>query len=69
MKRRRGGGGGGGGGDDETGCGVADCLREFTKEEIIKDEYVCPKCKKLRTVRKTMKVVRCPAVLVLHIKR
>ena len=47
---------------------VTDCLAEFAREEEIPDSYVCPKCKCVTPVSKRMAVVRCPSVLVLHVK-
>jgi len=48
---------------------VLDCIHEFAATEVIADQYKCIKCKEITTVRREISIVRCPKVLVLHIKR
>ena len=49
---------------------LQDCLREFSKEEILEGEaFHCSKCKELRSALKTMELWQVPPILVVHLKR
>ena len=52
-------------------CSLEDCLREFTKDEVIDgdNKIECSKCRAKRTMVKRLQVYRFPKVLVLHLKR
>ena len=46
-----------------------DCLGRFFDDEVIKDEYVCKKCKVSGPVRKKIIISKLPNILVIHLKR
>ncbi|CAD8132028.1 unnamed protein product [Paramecium pentaurelia] len=48
-----------------------DCLRAFTKEEILGkgDEWYCNKCKKHVQASKKMEIYKVPQILIIHLKR
>ncbi|CAD8054281.1 unnamed protein product [Paramecium sonneborni] len=50
---------------------LEDCLRAFTKEEILGqgDEWYCNKCKKHVQASKKMEIYRAPQILIIHLKR
>ncbi|KAI8821395.1 uncharacterized protein EV422DRAFT_40737 [Fimicolochytrium jonesii] len=48
---------------------LQDCLSDFGADEILEDLYSCANCKARRVASKTLKVYRCPEILVLHLKR
>ncbi|TGZ79586.1 cysteine proteinase [Ascodesmis nigricans] len=50
---------------------LADCLQEFTKEEILDgdDAWNCPHCKCRRKATKTLTIMRLPPILIIHLKR
>ncbi|ORX54887.1 cysteine proteinase [Piromyces finnis] len=48
---------------------LEDCLREFSAEEQLDDEYKCEKCKSLQKASKCLKIYKCPEILVIHLKR
>jgi len=58
-----------GGGED--GRDLEDLIRGFTSEEVLDGEFktMCSVCKKKRKSTKKMEVLRCPPILVLHLKR
>ena len=66
-----GGKGGGGGGSQPSECSLDDCLKSFTREEVLDGENkpMCAKCKKRRKSTKQISIFKFPPVLVLHIKR
>jgi ubiquitin carboxyl-terminal hydrolase 8 len=50
---------------------LGDCLREFTKEEVLDgdDAWHCPHCKQPRKATKKLTVTRLPHILIIHLKR
>ena len=56
---------------DAKSCTLDDCLREFTKDEVLDGEnkIECSSCRVKRTMVKRLQVFRFPQVLVLHLKR
>lgn len=52
---------------DLSKCSLDDCLREFTKEEIL-DGVECSKCGEKRESIKRLQVFRFPKVLAVHLK-
>lgn len=48
-----------------------DCLREFTKDEILSgdDAWHCPNCKTRRKATKKLTIMRLPHILIIHLKR
>jgi len=48
---------------------LEDCLREFSAEEQLDDEYKCERCKSAQKASKCLKIYKCPEILVLHLKR
>ena len=55
----------------DSSCTLDECLREFTKEEVLDGENMieCSKCREKRVCIKTLEVFRFPPVLVMHLKR
>ena len=54
-----------------SSCTLDDCLREFTKDEVLsrRDQYRCARCKEPRDAVKQLAFHRLPSVLVVHLKR
>ncbi|KAJ3097936.1 Ubiquitin carboxyl-terminal hydrolase 21 [Phlyctochytrium bullatum] len=50
-------------------CNILDCLREFAMEEVLEELYKCAGCKSNQKASKSLRLYRCPEVLVLHLKR
>lgn len=50
---------------------LADCLTEFTKEELLSEEdlWYCPRCKEHKRASKKFDLWRLPEILVVHLKR
>lgn len=50
---------------------LADCLSEFTKEELLSEEdlWYCPRCKEHQRASKKFDLWRLPEILVVHLKR
>lgn len=50
---------------------LRDCLREFTKEEVLSgdDAWNCPRCKQRRKATKRLTITRLPHILIIHLKR
>lgn len=50
---------------------LEDCLDEFAREEELgqEDLWYCPRCKKHRQARKTLKLWRVPDIFAVHLKR
>jgi len=48
-----------------------DCLKEFTKEEVLDgdDAWHCPQCKQPRKATKKLTIMRLPMILIIHLKR
>lgn len=59
------------GGPSASKCTLDDCLKQFTAEEMLDHEnmYLCEKCNQRRKCSKTLKIVRYPKVLVIHLNR
>lgn len=55
----------------EAALSLAQCLRAFTKEEILgeNDPWYCSDCKKHQRASKMMNVWKLPHVLIIHLKR
>lgn len=45
---------------------LEDCLREFSAEEQLDDEYKCERCKSAQKASKCLKIYKCPEILVLR---
>jgi len=56
---------------DLARCTLDDCLREFSKDEVLDGENMteCSYCREKRVSVKTLQVFRFPRVLVIHLKR
>ena len=39
---------------------IKDCLNKFFEEELIKDQFLCEKCKTVATVKKNMLISNAP---------
>ena len=54
-----------------TRSDLEDCLKEYTKNELMCDEaaWECPTCKVKRPAIKKTSIVRLPKVLIIHLKR
>ena len=52
-------------------CNIADCLDEFSKEEVLEGDEMptCEKCKEKRKCVKSFSIQMLPEILVIHIKR
>ncbi|KAJ3327076.1 Ubiquitin carboxyl-terminal hydrolase 21 [Blyttiomyces sp. JEL0837] len=50
-------------------CTILDCLNEFALEEILDELYKCNNCKAKQKASKSLRLYRCPEILVLHLKR
>lgn len=50
---------------------LADCIKEFTKEEKLDhdEKWFCPKCQKFQISTKKIDIWKCPNILVVHLKR
>jgi len=48
---------------------LEDCLKEFSAEEELDDEYKCERCKSPQKAKKCLKIYKCPEILVIHLKR
>ncbi|KAI8838388.1 hypothetical protein BC829DRAFT_364889 [Chytridium lagenaria] len=53
----------------EKECSITDCLSEFATEEVLEQLYRCGRCKSDQKASKSLRLYRCPEVLVLHLKR
>ncbi|KAI9105652.1 hypothetical protein DFS34DRAFT_21539 [Phlyctochytrium arcticum] len=53
---------------DES-CSINDCLLEYVKEEYLDDAYKCEGCNTRQQASKSLRLYRCPEILVLHLKR
>lgn len=58
-------------GKDLRHYNVAECLRKFTRDELVNDgqSYLCRTCKKCVDVNKKVSLWRIPPVVVVHLKR
>jgi len=61
----------GDGADVASRCTLGDCLAQFTAEEMLDNEnmYLCEKCNQRRKCSKTLKILKYPKVLVIHLNR
>ncbi|TPX70604.1 hypothetical protein SpCBS45565_g01590 [Spizellomyces sp. 'palustris'] len=50
-------------------CSLSECLAEFAMKEILEEPYKCDNCKSHQKASKSLKLYRCPEILVLHLKR
>ncbi|KAI7877569.1 peptidase C19, ubiquitin carboxyl-terminal hydrolase 2 [Lichtheimia hyalospora FSU 10163] len=58
-------------GEKKKNVTLADCLSEFTKEELLSEEdlWYCPRCKEHQRASKKFDLWRLPEILVVHLKR
>ena len=56
---------------DEDGCTLNDCLKEFSKEEMLEgdEQWRCPKCQKFVDAKKKFDIWKVPPVLIVQLKR
>lgn len=57
--------------NEMEGCTLEDCLRAFTKPEVLTGDNMpeCSRCQQKQECTKRLQVLRFPRVLVLHLKR
>ena len=50
---------------------LAKCFESFSQEETLdkKNTWLCPSCKKQVQAKKSIKIKRCPQILIIHLKR
>ena len=50
---------------------LAECVQEFTKDEILEGEnqWRCPKCKTFQRAVKKIDIWKMPSILIIHLKR
>ncbi|KAI8805306.1 hypothetical protein BJ742DRAFT_759603 [Cladochytrium replicatum] len=53
----------------EKCCTLIDCLRAYSAEEELETPYNCEKCRSYQLASKSLRIYRCPEILVIHLKR